>query len=66
MIKFKPMPAPEPRETYAELVERLRMGRPPARPMVDRILTDPPRRNADVTPTLEDNPWHNQMDGVRE
>jgi len=33
-----------PRETHAELVERLRKGQPPARPMVSRILTDPPHQ----------------------
>lgn len=46
MIKFQPMPTPV-RETHVQLVERLKKGQPPARPMVERILTDPPRPKGD-------------------
>lgn len=36
-IEFKPMPKPDPRETHAQLVERLRRGKPPARPIVQLV-----------------------------
>lgn len=42
MTKFKPMPEPDRRETHAELVARLKAGKPPARPLIYRESLERP------------------------